>query len=146
MAVWNIQAMLPYVVHCQVPPFESLILSLIASFFGKSPTRIGVCFASSRRSFGYRASTFMLMCGFKGMHLVINSSYHTCILFILNSLFYNITYRSWLATSYSCESFTVSMWSYHSLSKYPSTLVSLWDWTYNSPWHISRYYCNYCFG
>jgi hypothetical protein len=54
-------------------------------------------------------------------------------------------YPSWLATSYSCESFIVSMWSYHWLFRYPSTLVSLQEWTYNNPWHISRYYCSYCF-
>jgi len=24
--------------------------------------------------------------------------------------------------------------------------VPLWEWTYNSPWHISRYCCSYCFG
>jgi hypothetical protein len=89
---------------------------------------------------------YVHVCGFKGMHLVINLSYHTCILFILDSLSYNITYSSWLATSYSCESFTMSMWSYHWLFRYPSILVSLWEWTYISPWHILRYYCMYCFG
>ncbi len=65
--------------------------------------------------------------------------------FILGSFFYNITYPSWLATSYNCESFTMSMWSYHWLSKYPSTLVSSQEWMYHNPWHILGYYCNYCF-
>ncbi len=85
------------------------------------------------------------MCGFKGKHLVINSSYHTYISFILDSLSYNITYPSWLSMSYSYEYFTLSMWSYHWLSRYPFTLVSLQEWMYNSPQHISQCYYSYCF-
>ncbi len=57
---------------------SGLVLSPIASFFGESPTRVGVWFVSNRHSFGYCASMFLLMCGFKGIRLVINSSYHTC--------------------------------------------------------------------
>jgi hypothetical protein len=38
-------------------------------------------------------------------HLVINSSYHTYVLFVLGSFFYNITYLPWLATSYNCTFF-----------------------------------------
>ncbi len=122
------------------------ILSLVVGFFGGSPTQIGVCFASSKLSLKYRVSTSLLMCGSRGRHLVISSSYHTCILFIFNPFFYNITYLSWLATSYNYPSFTVSMWSYHWWFRYPFVLVPLWKWVYNIPQHISRYCCSYCFG
>jgi hypothetical protein len=46
----------------------------------------------------------LCLCGSRGKRLVINSSYHTCILFIFNPLLYNMTYSSWLATSYNCLS------------------------------------------
>jgi hypothetical protein len=87
-------------------------------FFIKSPTRTRVCFVSNRRCFKYHVSTFLLMCGFKGGCLVINSSYHTCILFIPNPFPYNITYMYQLATSYDCLSLTVLVWSYHWWFKY----------------------------
>ncbi len=60
---------------------------------------------------------------FKGRCLVINSSYHTCILFIFNPFLYNTTYMYWLATSYDCSSFTMLVWSYHWWSKYPFVSV-----------------------
>jgi hypothetical protein len=62
-----------------------------------------------KNSFGYCASTFAFMCGSKGGHLVISSSYHTNISFIMNSLSYNTMYLSWLATSYSCPFHDVSV-------------------------------------
>jgi hypothetical protein len=40
------------------------ILSLVASFFRKSPTWVGVCFPFNRCSFRYHASTFSFMCRF----------------------------------------------------------------------------------
>jgi hypothetical protein len=57
--------------------FIGLDLSPVANFFGESPTQVGVWFAFNRHSFGYRVSMFLLMCGFKGICLIINSSYHT---------------------------------------------------------------------
>jgi hypothetical protein len=86
------------------------------------------------------------MCGSRGKCLVISSSYHTNISFIINPLSYNTTYLSWLATSYSCSPFMVLVWSYHWKFKYPCVLVPLWEWVYNNPRHILGYYCNYCFG
>ncbi len=81
------------------------IISPIASFFGRSLTWIGVYFAFSKHSFKYHVSTSPLMCGSKGKHLIISSSYHTCISYIINPLPYNIMYPSWFATSYSCPFF-----------------------------------------
>jgi hypothetical protein len=51
--------------------------------------------------FGYHMSTFLFMCGSTGRHLVISSSYHTNILFIIDPLSHSIMYLFWLATSYS---------------------------------------------
>jgi hypothetical protein len=92
---------------------NGLVLSPFVSFFGESLTRAKVCFASNRHSFGYHANTSPFICGSRGRWLVINWSYHTYISFIISSFFYNITYSSWLATSYNCASFTMSMCSYH---------------------------------
>ncbi len=91
---------------------NGLVLSPIVSLFGGLPTWAKNCLAFNTHSFKYHANTSLLMCGSKGMCLIINSSYHTCILFILNPLPYNIMYLFWLVTSYNCPSFTVSMWSY----------------------------------
>jgi hypothetical protein len=114
--------MLPHGVCFHVPPFESLVVQLlppIASFFSGLITQTKVCFPFSRCSFRYHASTSLLMCESKGRHLVISSSYHTNISFIISPLSYNTTYLSRLATSYSCTPFTMSMWSYHWQSRYP---------------------------
>jgi hypothetical protein len=73
---------------------SSLVLSLVASFFVKLPTWVEVCFDSNICSFKCHANTFPLMSW--GMHLVINSSYHTYISFILKPFPYNIMYPSWL--------------------------------------------------
>jgi hypothetical protein len=105
-----------------------------------------ICFVFSRRSFRYCASMFPLMCRSKGRCLVISFFYHTNISFIINSLSYNIMYPSWIVTSYSCPLFIMLMWSYHWQSRYPFVFVPLWEWTYNSPWHILKYYCSYYFG
>jgi len=125
------------------------ILSPIIGFFGKSPTRARICFSSSRCSFKYHVNTFLLKCGFKGKCLVISSSYHTCILFILNPFPYNITYMSWLATSYDCPSFTMLVLSYHWWSKYPfvsmpceseciTTHNTFWDIVITLPWRMEH--------
>jgi hypothetical protein len=126
--------------------FNSLILYLVASFFGKLPTQARVCLAFSRRSFKYHANTFLFMCGFRGRRLVINLFYHTYISCILRPLLYNTTYLFWLATSYSCPFFIVLMWSYHWRSRYPFAMVLLSEWTYNNPQYNSKYYCCYYFG
>ncbi len=88
---------------------------------------------------------FPFMCRSKGKSFVINSSYHTYISFILSPLPSNITYPCWLATSYSCPSFIVLVWSYHWWFKYPFVLMPMWEWPYNNPWYILQYYHNYCF-
>jgi hypothetical protein len=61
---------------------------------------VGICIAFSRCSFKYYGNMFFLMCKSKGRRLVINSSYHTCISSIFNPFPYNITYSSYLVTSY----------------------------------------------
>jgi len=95
--------------------------------------------------FKYHVNMYLFICKSKGKHLVINSSYHTCILFIFNPLPY-ITYLSWFATSYGCPSIMVSMWSYHWQSTYSFALMPLWEWAYNNPWYISKYYHSCYFG
>jgi len=99
-----------------------------------------------KNSFRYCASTFPFICGSRGKHLVISSSYHTNISFIMNSFSYNTMYLSWLATFYSCPPFTMLVWSYHWQSRCPFALMPLREWTYNNPRHTLGYYCNYCFG
>jgi len=83
------------------------ILPPIVSFFSGSLTWARVCFPFNKHSFRYRAN----MCKFRGRHLVISLSYHTNIPFVISPLFYNITYLSWLVTSYNGPPFTVLMWS-----------------------------------
>ncbi len=90
--------------------------------------------------FEYCARTSMFMCESKGRHLVINSSYHTYILFILSPLSYNTTYSSWSVTFYNYPYFTMLVWLDHWWSRYAFALVPLQKWTYNSPQHISKYY------
>ncbi len=104
---------------------SGLIYSLVISFFGKLPTWTIICVIFNRHSFKYHVSMFPFMCTFKGKSFVISLSYHTYISFILSPLPSNITYPSWLATSYSCPSFIVLMWSYHWWSKYPFVLVPM---------------------
>jgi hypothetical protein len=125
---------------------NGLILSLVVGFFGRLPTWIGIYFAFNRCSFRNHVNMALLMCKSKGKCLVISLSYHICISFILNPLLYNIMYSSWLASSYSCPSFTVFLWSYHWQSEYPFTSMPLHESTYSSPQYISKYYHNYCFG
>jgi len=125
---------------------SGLVLSPIVGFFGRSSTQAWVCFAFSKCSFKFYVSMSLLLCMCKGRCVVINSSYHICISFIFSPFPYNTTYSSWLATPYSSPSFTMLMWSYHWRSKYPFVLVPFQEWTYNSPWCISRHYRNYCFG
>ncbi len=100
------------------------IVSPVASFFGGSFTQVGICLILSKISFKYHVSMSSLIFGSRGNCSVINSSYHTYILFILNPLPYNTMHLSWLATSY----------------------VAHFSWAYNSPRYISGYYHSYCFG
>ncbi len=126
---------------------NDFVLSLVVGFFGGSLTQARIYFVSSRHSFKYHASTSLLMCGSRRRHLVISSSYHTYISFIVNPIFYNIMYPSWLVTSYRCPSFfMVLMWSYHWWSRYPFASVPWHEWMYSSPQCTSRYCHSYCFG
>jgi len=124
---------------------NGLVLFLVIGFFGKLPTWRKVCLAFSIHSFEYHVNMFLFMCRLRSRCLVINLSYHICISFILSSFFYNILYPFWLATSHSCPSFTVLVWSYHKQSMYPFILVPLWEWMYSSPRHNLKYCHNYCF-
>jgi hypothetical protein len=110
---------------------NGFVLFLVVGFFSRS--LIKVYFIFSRHFFKYHTNRSPFMCGLRGRHLVIISSYHTCILFILSPLLYNIMYLFWLALSYGCPSFTMLVWSYHWQSKYPFMFVPLWEWTYISP-------------
>jgi len=101
---------------------------------------------SSKHSFKYHVNTFLVMCESKGKCLVINSSYHICISFILNPLPYNIMHSSWFTTSYGGLSFTMSMWSYYWQSRYPFALVPLREWMCNNTWYILKYCHSYYFG
>jgi hypothetical protein len=114
---------------------SGLVLPPVVGFFGGSFTWAVLCLSFSKRSFKYHANTSPFMYRSRSSCLVISLSYHTCISFILSWLLYNTMYLSWLATSYSCPSFTMLMWSYHWRFKYPFAFVPLWKWTYNNPWY-----------
>jgi len=64
---------------------SGFVLPPVVSFFGGLFTRVEVCFTSNRHSFEYCTSTFSFMCRSRGKHLVINSSYHTNISFVIDS-------------------------------------------------------------
>jgi hypothetical protein len=71
------------------------------------------------------------LCKFSYECLIINSSYHNYISFILNSLPYSIMSLLWLIISYSCTFFTLSMWTYHRWFGYPLMFeVFVQEWTY----------------
>jgi hypothetical protein len=115
---------------------SGLILSTVIGFFGGSPTQARVYCTFNRCSFRYHVNMYLLICRSRGKCLVINSSYHTFILSIFNPLLYNITYSSWLTTSYNCPSIMVLMWSYHWWFTYSFALMPLSKRTYNNPWVI----------
>jgi hypothetical protein len=87
---------------------------------------------------------FPLICGCKGKHLVISSLYHTYILFILKSFFYNTMYPFWFA--YGCPFFTMLVWLYYWQSRYPFVSMPLQEWMYNNPRYTLGYCCNYYLG
>ncbi len=62
---------------------NGFVLSLIVNFFTESPTQAKVSFTLNKHSFKYHANMFLFMCRSKGRWLVISSSYHMCISFIL---------------------------------------------------------------
>jgi hypothetical protein len=85
-------------------------------------------------------------CRSRGKHLIISSSYHTWILFVLSPFPYNTIYSFWLATSYSCLSsrckcgHTINDLGTHCFGA--PTRVSV----QNNSWYISRYCHSYCCG
>jgi hypothetical protein len=103
-----------------------------------------ISFTFNKCCFRYHVNMFPFMCGCKGRRLVINSFYHTYILFIFIPLPYNTTHPSWLATSYNCPFFTVLVSSYHWWSRYPFTSMLMWEWSYYRPQYTSTYYCSDC--
>jgi hypothetical protein len=71
------------------------------------------------------------LCKFNYECSVINSSYHTYILFVFNSLPYNVMYLPWLVISYSCTCFTLLMWTYHWWFGFPLMFeVHVQEWTH----------------
>jgi hypothetical protein len=86
------------------------------------------------------------MCMSNSRHLVISPSYHTCISFVLYSFPHNITYPPWFATSYSCTSFTLSVWTCHWWFGYPCALMPMREWTHYNPWYFLGCCHNYYFG
>jgi hypothetical protein len=125
--------------------FSGLVLSLVVGFFSGSPTWTRIYFTFNKCFFKHHVNTSSLMCGSRGKWLIINLSYHICISFIFSPFPCNITYMFWLATSYSCPSFTVLVWSHHWWSRYLFALMPLWERTYNNPRYPSGYYRNYYF-
>ncbi len=82
------------------------IVFSFTSFFHGPLTQVGIYHTYSRCSFECHASAFPFLCESSHMCLVINMSYNTCIPFVLNSFSYSVWYLPWLATSYTCTSFT----------------------------------------
>jgi len=125
---------------------SGLVLSLVVGFFGELIIWVGVCFIFNRCSFKYHANKFSFLCGFRGMHLVINSSYHTCILIIPGP------FLSTLCTCLGLPHPTIVNLSWcecgHTIHNLGTHLF--WcpykKWVYNIPWYILGYYCSYCFG
>jgi len=124
---------------------NGLVLSLVTNFFDGLPTWAGICFTINKHLFRYDVNMFLLMWEFRGRHLVISSSYHTCILFIFSPFPHNTMYSSWFATSYNRLSFMVLVWSYHWWSRYPFVSMPLQKWTYNNLRYNSKYCRNYYF-
>jgi hypothetical protein len=89
---------------------------------------------------------YLILCRSSCRHLVINLSYHTCILFVLGSFPYNNMYPLWLVASYSCTYFMLWVWTYYWWFGYPLVLMLVREWTHYSPWYFLTYCCNYCFG
>jgi hypothetical protein len=117
---------------------SGLVLSPITGFFSGLPTWAGINITFSRRFFKYHANMSLFICRSRGKHLVISSSYHTCISSIFNPLPYNTMYPSCLATSYGCPFVIVLVWSCHWRFKYPFALVPLRGWTYMSQPHFGQ--------
>jgi len=95
------------------PPFlEScgIVISSLTCFFDKLTTWIRFF---SWCSLWCHMSMFPILCKSHNGHLVNTSFYYTCILFVFNSHPYSVTYMLWHATSYSCTSFTLLVWTYH---------------------------------
>jgi hypothetical protein len=93
----------------------------------------------------YGSHQTLILCKSNHGCLVINPSYHTYILFVFNSLFYNVMYSFWLARSSSCTSYTLPMWTYHWWFRYPLVLGPMWEWMCCSPQYFLGYFHNYCF-
>ncbi len=93
--------------------------------------------------FGYHTNMFLILCKSSHECLVNSSSYHTYILFVLDSLFYDNTYSPWLVTTYNCTFFTI--WTYHWWFEYPFALMPMWEWAHCNSQYSSIYYHNYLF-
>jgi hypothetical protein len=78
--------------------------------------------------------------------LIINSSYHPFISFILCLFSYSTSYSSQYTTSYNCAFFMMLVWSYHQWFEYWFVTLLMWEWTHCSPWYALRYHYNYRIG
>jgi hypothetical protein len=73
--------------------------------------QIGVYHNFNKCSFKCHTNTFLILCKYSCMRLLINSSYHACILFVLISLLHIITSPLWIVTSYNYTSLVLLMWT-----------------------------------
>ncbi len=100
-------------------------------------------FAFSKCSFKCCVSISSLMCKSSNKGLVINSSQHPFILFILRPFSYNTLYLFRYTTSYSCASFMMSVWSYHWWFGYPFATLLVGEWMHSNPWYVLKYHYSY---
>jgi hypothetical protein len=82
------------ITHFSFRKFSSVVLSSNVVFFNGPTTWVGTYFASSRCSFRCCVHTSSFLCKFNNRGLVISSSQHPFVLFILHPCFYSIPYLS----------------------------------------------------
>jgi len=94
LVMWDTQTLLPQVVHFQVPPLKiKLWYTHIFTYrlLNKPFTWAKIYHTYSKCSFECYMNMSLILCRSNHRHLVINSSYHICILFVFNSFLYNVT-------------------------------------------------------
>jgi hypothetical protein len=122
------------------------ILSSSSFFFDGPTTRAKVYFTSSKCSFRCCVNMSPFLCKSCNMGIVINSSYHSFISFVLCLFSYNIWYSFQYITSYNYASFTMLTWSYHRWIGYSFAVLFMLEWMHYRPRYISRYCCSYPVG
>jgi len=119
------------------------ILSSNAIFLYGPITWARIYFDSNKCSFGCCANIFSLLCRSNSRGLVISSSYHPFILFILRPFPYNTLYSFRYTISYNFAYFMMLLWSYHWWFGYPFAMLPVQEWVHCNPWYVSRYCWNY---